>query len=64
MPYFSKLRPKDLRVHCEGRDDYWLFEKDSAHCSSLASDYLRTFAVRLACPLEHRERLASLNIEL
>lgn len=64
MPYFSKLIPKNLRVHCEGRDDYWLFEKDSAHCSSLASDYLRTFAVRLACPLEHRERLASLNIEL
>ena len=64
MPYFSKLIPKNLRVHCEGGQDYWLFEKDVAHYRSLASDYLRTFAVRLACPLEHRERLASLNLEL
>ena len=61
MPYFSKLIPKDLRVHCEGGEDYWLFAKDVAHCRSLASDYLRTFSVRLACPLEQRERLAALT---
>ena len=58
MPYFSKLIPKDLRVHCEGGQDYWLFAKDAVHRQSLVSDYLRTFSVRLACPLEYRGRLS------
>ena len=59
MPYFRKLIPKDLRVLSSGgHPDYWLFEKDIDHKTSLESDYLRTFAVRLTCPDELRRHLA------
>ena len=58
MPYFTKLLPKDLRIANGGTDDYWLFAKDRDHKASLESDYLRTFAVRVVTPPEHRERLA------
>ena len=58
MPYFTKLLPKDLRIANGGQNDYWLFEKDRDHKASLESDYLRTFAVRIVVPPEHRERIA------
>jgi len=59
MPYFTKLLPKDLRIANGGAGDYWLFEKDRDHKASMESDYLRTFAVRIVTPPEHRERLAA-----
>ena len=59
MPYFTKLLPKDLRIANGGAGDYWLFEKDGNHLASLVSDYLRTFAVRLVVPEDHRARLAA-----
>ena len=62
MPYFRKLIPKDLRVFSSGgHESYWLFSKDEDHKRVLESDYLRTFSIRLVCPLELRERLASVS---
>ncbi len=58
MPYFTKLLPKDLRIANGGQNDYWLFEKDKDHRASLESDYLRTFALRIAVPENQRERIA------
>ena len=61
MPYFRKLIPRDVQVFASGEQvSYSLFEKDADHRRSLESDYLRTFAVRLVCPIRHRERLARL----
>lgn len=58
MPYFRKLLPKDLRVYSPGgHASYWLFDKDVDHRRALESDYLRTFAIRLVCPQEHRSLL-------
>ncbi len=58
MPYFTKLLPKDLRIFNGGERDYWLFDQDKDHRASLESDYLRTFALRIAVPADVRERLA------
>jgi len=58
MPYFKKLIPKDLRVFSQkSNGSFWLLENDADHRRSLESDYLRTFAVRLTCPPEHRQAL-------
>lgn len=59
MPYFTKLLPHDLRIANGGNHDYWLFDQDRDHRASLESDYLRTFAVRIAVPENARARLAS-----
>ncbi len=59
MPYFTKLLPKDLRIANGGEQDYWLFEKDRDHRTSLESDYLRTFAIRVVVPTRHRQALAN-----
>jgi HD superfamily phosphohydrolase len=58
MPYFTKLLPKDLRIFNGGERDYWLFDQDKDHRASLESDYLRTFALRIAVPADARQRLA------
>lgn len=58
MPYFRKLLPQDVRIHSRSSGGgFGLFEKDRDHLRSLEGDYLRTFAVRLAVPREHRERV-------
>lgn len=60
MPYFKKLIPKDLRVFSQkSNGSFWLLENDADHRRSLESDYLRTFAIRLTCPMEHRQALAA-----
>ena len=62
MPYFRKLIPKDLRVFSSGgHESYWLFSKDEDHKRVLESDYLRTFSIRLVCPVELRERLSAMS---
>ena len=58
MPYFQKLLPRDLRIANGGKQDYWLLEKDLDHRASLESDYLRTFAIRIAVPKRDRKTLA------
>ena len=57
MPYFTKLLPRDLRIANGGENDYWLFDKDRDHRASMESDYLRTFAVRIAVAPEYRTGL-------
>ena len=58
MPYFRKLLPRDVRIHSRGSGGcFGLFEKDRDHVRSLEGDYLRTFAVRLVVPREHRARV-------
>ena len=58
MPYFRKLLPRDVRIHSRSSGgSFGLFEKDRDHFRSLEGDYLRTFAVRLVVPREHRERV-------
>jgi HD superfamily phosphohydrolase len=58
MPYFRKLLPQDVRIHSrQPEGSFGLFEKDQDHVRSLEGDYLRTFAVRLVVPEEHRERV-------
>lgn len=60
MPYFRKLLPQDVRIHSlRSGGGFGLFEKDRDHLRSLAGDYLRTFAVRLVVPREHRERICA-----
>ncbi len=60
MPYFRKLLPQDVRIASRGSGGgFNLFEKDREHFRSLESDYLRTFAVRLVVPREHRERIVA-----
>ncbi len=55
MPYFKKLLPRDLRIANGANGDFWLFDQDRDHRASLESDYLRTFAIRIAVPEERRE---------
>ncbi|MDX9979305.1 MAG: HD domain-containing protein [Lentisphaeria bacterium] len=60
MPYFRKLLPQDVRISsANSGGGFGLFEKDRDHLRSLEGDYLRTFAVRLVVPREHRERISA-----
>ena len=59
MPYFTKLLPRDLRIANGANGDFWLFDQDRDHRASLESDYLRTFAIRIAVPEECRVQAAA-----